>query len=63
MIDITVYPACLKCDFPDYHVQCLSETHYTTADEWVTTDNVMKCEHERVCKFIDGQEPIEIGDR
>lgn len=63
MVKVKIYPACLKCDCPKYQVSRPSKTfQYPFEDDYIKTDNIMECEHERVCKLIDGQEPIEIGE-
>lgn len=64
MVEVKIYPACLKCDCHKYQVSRPSEEHfYVDTGTYVKTDNIMECEHERVCKLIDDQEPIEIGEQ
>lgn len=64
MVKIKIYTACLKCDCPKYGIDRPSWTTYDNGrEDYVRTDNIIECEHERVCKLIDGQEPIEIGEQ
>lgn len=62
MVKVTIYSACLNCGCPSYKVAAESVTHAYPFEEMIETNDIITCKHERVCKFIDGQEPIEIGE-
>lgn len=63
MVNVKIYPACLECDYPKFYVSELMHevTNIDTGTE-ILTDDYISCKHSKVCKFIDGQEPIEIGE-
>lgn len=61
MVEIKIYPACLKCEYPKFYVsKLMHELDYMDADSEILTDDYISCEHSKVCKFIDGQGPIDL---
>lgn len=59
MVEVKIYPACLKCE-------CSKFASKDSLFPWDFPSQkhnaIIRCENEHICKFIDGQEPIEIGN-
>lgn len=63
MVKVTIYPACLKCVCPKFIVETSTETQsYPLSASVSFSSSRIMCENFLICKFIDGQEPIAIGD-
>lgn len=60
MVKVNIYPACLECGCSKF----VDKTESRFPWSWDSNDHNahIKCEYERICKFIDGQELIEIGE-
>lgn len=59
MVEVKIYPACLKCDCSKFVGRTEPANPWTFEEQKYNA--YIKCEYENVCKFIDGQEPIKIG--
>lgn len=65
MVKVNIYPACLKCDCSSFGVRETHDKPYAEsigADGRIAHDSFIACSNSGICKFIDGQEPIEIGN-
>lgn len=61
MVTVKIYPACLECDYSRF-VGETGRVSFPWDKRGVKHDVCIQCEYECVCKFIDGQEPIKIGE-
>lgn len=58
MVCIEVYPYCItKCGCPSFKSDW-NTTCYPLEDDVVT--QLLKCEHARVCKYVEGQKPLDL---
>lgn len=64
MVDITIYPACLLCECPSFIITDEEIREYGTLElrgvNYIDRTQRISCEHDRVCKFIEGHEPIDM---
>lgn len=61
MVKVKIYPACLKCDYPKFDVsELMHEVSNIDTESEILTDDHISCKHSKVCKFINGQEPIDL---
>lgn len=63
MVEVKIYPACLKCDCSSFGVGEMHDKPYAEsigADGRIAHDSFIACSYRAICKFIDGQEPIDL---